>query len=173
MEYFDSHAHYDDEKLNEDRDEILKNIYDFGVTKYVNIGCDIKTSKDSIDLANNHDFIYASVGIHPSEIREDCYEKDIEEIKELAIFIMLLKNKKESKKICELYLNNLDKINNWDLIDYSAPHIIAPNLSDDELRKLANSDYLWANRVAMVSCIYFIKQHNFNLTFYLCQLYLA
>ena len=95
---------------------------------------------------------------------QQLLNSNIHEIKELAIFIMLLKNKKESKKMCELYLKNLDKINNWDLIDYSAPHIIAPNLTDDELRKLANSDYLWANRVAMVSCIYFIKQHNFSLT---------
>lgn len=95
---------------------------------------------------------------------QQLLNSNIHEIKELAIFIMLIKNKKESKKICELYLNNLDKINNWDLIDYSAPHIVAPNLTDDELRELANSDYLWANRVAMVSCIYFIKQHNFSLT---------
>ena len=100
---------------------------------------------------------------------QNLLNSNIHEIKELAIFIMLLKNKTESKKICKLYLNNLDKINNWDLIDYSAPHIIAPNLTPDEIRDLANSNYLWANRVAMVSCIYFIKQNNFNLTLELAE----
>lgn len=94
---------------------------------------------------------------------QQLLDSSIHEIKELAVFIMLLKSKKEPKKICELYLNNLNNINNWDLIDYSAPHLVAPNLTDNELRKLAESDYLWANRVAMVSTIYFIKQNNFNL----------
>jgi len=94
---------------------------------------------------------------------QQLLDSNIHEIKELAIFIMLLKSKKEPKKVCELYLNNLNNINNWDLIDYSAPHIVAPNLTDNELRKLAESDYLWANRAAMVSTIYFIKQNNFNL----------
>lgn len=85
MEYFDSHAHYEDSKFDEDREQILKSIYEFGVTKYVNIGCDIKTSKKSIELANNYDFIYASVGIHPEEINENTYEKDLKEIEQLAI----------------------------------------------------------------------------------------
>ena len=65
--------------------------------------------------------------------------------------------------MCKLYLNNLKWINNWDLIDYSAPHIVAPNVNYEELRELANSDYLWANRVAMVSTIYYIRQGDFTL----------
>ena len=85
------------------------------------------------------------------------------DIRALAVFIMLEKNKKESQKICKLYLDSLDTINNWDLIDYSAPHIVAPNIGEDELRQLADSEYLWANRVAMVSTIYYIKQGDFRL----------
>ena len=54
-------------------------------------------------------------------------------------------------------------INNWDLIDYSAPHIVAPNVDYEELRELANSDYLWANRIAMISTIYYIRQGDFTL----------
>ena len=90
-------------------------------------------------------------------------QNDIHECRALAIFIMLLKSKKEPEKMCKLYLNNLKWINNWDLIDYSAPHIVAPNVDYDELRELANSDYLWANRVAMVSTIYYIRQGDFTL----------
>lgn len=88
---------------------------------------------------------------------------NIHELRALAIFIMLLRVKQEPKVIYNLYLNNLEYINNWDLIDYSAPHIIAPFATKKELRKLANSDYLWANRIAMVSTIYFIKQNDFDL----------
>ena len=85
------------------------------------------------------------------------------EMRALAVFIMLIKAQKEPNLICNLYLQNLDYINNWDLIDYSAPHIVAPNVEEKILRELAESDYLWANRVAMVSTIYFIKQNNFKL----------
>ena len=88
---------------------------------------------------------------------------NIHESRALAVFIMLKKVKKEPQKVCEIYLDNLEYINNWDLIDYSAPHIVAPNVSDAILRELADSDYLWENRVAMVSTIYFIKQNDFRL----------
>ena len=87
----------------------------------------------------------------------------IHEIRALAVFIMLLKSKKEPKLMCGIYLQNLDYINNWDLIDYTAPHIVAPNVSKEVLRSLADSEYLWANRVSMVSTIYFIKQGDFDL----------
>ena len=84
----------------------------------------------------------------------------IHEARALAIFIMILKSKTEPNLMCELYLQNLEHINNWDLVDYSAPHIVAPYVSNNILRDLANSEYLWANRVAMVSTIYFIKNRK-------------
>lgn len=99
----------------------------------------------------------------PDETLLNLLKSNIHEAKSLAIFIMLKKVKKEPEKICKIYLNNLEYINNWDLIDYSAPHIIAPNVDEKTLRELANSDYLWANRVAMVSTIYYIKQKDFQL----------
>lgn len=84
MEYFDTHAHYEDKKFDEDRKEILNKIYEFGVTKYVNIGCNIETSKKSIELAKQYKFIYATVGIHPEEINEKTYKQEIEKIKQLT-----------------------------------------------------------------------------------------
>lgn len=114
-----------------------------------------------------------------TEYQNISYEKlnfllksNIHESKALAIFIMLKKAKKEPQKICEIYLDNLDYINNWDLIDYSAPHIVAPNVSAKTLRELAKSDYLWANRVAMVSTIYFIKQGDFKLALEFAEKYI-
>ncbi|MGG7165159.1 TatD family hydrolase [Clostridium ihumii] len=64
---FDSHAHYDDESFNEDREVILKNIQENGVIGVLNCGADLDGVKDSINLANKYDFIYAAIGIHPSD----------------------------------------------------------------------------------------------------------
>ena len=101
------------------------------------------------------------------EISEDTLlqllKSEIHEARALALFIMLHKAKKEPQKMCRIYLENLKYINNWDLIDYTAPHIVAPCCGEKVLKELAESDYMWANRVAMVSTIYFIKQDDFRL----------
>lgn len=97
------------------------------------------------------------------ELLKKLLINDIHEARALAIFIMILKSKLEPHLICELYLENLDYINNWDLIDYSAPHIVAPYVSESKLKELAGADYLWANRVAMVATIYYIKKGDFTL----------
>ena len=68
MELFDSHAHYNDEKFDKDREEILKQIYESGVTKLVCVGYDVESSKKAVEIASSHDFISATVGIHPSNI---------------------------------------------------------------------------------------------------------
>lgn len=86
MGFFDTHAHYDDEKFKEDREEVLNKIFNAGVTKCINMGCDIKSSKTAIEIANNHSFIYSAVGLHPEEIPQNEEEmlKTISQIKELA-----------------------------------------------------------------------------------------
>ena len=83
MELFDSHAHYDDEKFEEDREEILKEIYKSGVTKLVNAGYSLESSKSTIQIANSHDFIYSTVGISPNDIA-DYKKEDLKEIENLA-----------------------------------------------------------------------------------------
>ncbi len=90
MELFDSHAHYNDEKFNEDREEILQKVYDEGVTKLVCAGYSLSSSKDAIEIANIHKNIYAIVGISPNDIPEqgEAYEvvlnNQLEQIQELA-----------------------------------------------------------------------------------------
>lgn len=87
MKFFDTHAHYDDEKFDIDREEVLTNIYNAGVARCINMGCSIDSSKKAIEIANNHDFIYCGVGLHPEEIPQNEGElwKTISQIKELAI----------------------------------------------------------------------------------------
>ena len=80
---FDSHTHIDDKKFNDDRTEVIEKIRLNGIAKLVNIGCDIKTSENSIKLAEKYDFIYATVGFHPCDTG-NITENHIEKIKQLA-----------------------------------------------------------------------------------------
>ena len=83
MELLDSHAHYNDEKFEEDREEVLEEIYKSGVTKLVNAGYSVESSKKAVEIANTHNFIYSTVGISPNDI-ENYKKQDLKEIKELA-----------------------------------------------------------------------------------------
>lgn len=63
--FFDSHAHYDDEAFDKDRDTLCAAFPKAGIDGLVNIGCSISTSEDSIALSEKYSFIYAAVGVHP------------------------------------------------------------------------------------------------------------
>ena len=65
--YFDTHAHYDDKKFNDDRDELLGSMQDSGITMILNAGSSLWSSKFSLKLADKYSFIYASVGVHPHD----------------------------------------------------------------------------------------------------------
>lgn len=85
MELFDSHAHYDDAKFNIDRENIIKEVYESGVTKLVSAGYSLESSKRVIELAKQYDFIYATCGISPNDIPDTKGEFDaqLEELKKL------------------------------------------------------------------------------------------
>ena len=87
MEYFETHMHLDDEKFDEDRDEVIKKIWNEGVTLAINMGCDINSSNKAIEIAKNNKFIYAAVGLHPENIpqKEEELWITIEKIKQIAI----------------------------------------------------------------------------------------
>ena len=65
---FDTHAHYEDESFDEDRGTLLAGMRENNVGRIVNVGSTLETSEASIELAKQYDDIYASVGIHPSEV---------------------------------------------------------------------------------------------------------
>ena len=65
---FDSHAHYEDEKFDSDRIELLSGMREKGIGTVVNVGSTIETSKKSIALAEQYEDVYAAIGVHPSEI---------------------------------------------------------------------------------------------------------
>ncbi len=79
---FDTHAHYDDSRFNEDRDTLLSSLAEKGVSTIINCGCDLRSSLTTLSLAEKYDFIYAAVGVHAHEA-EEATESDLEQIREL------------------------------------------------------------------------------------------
>ena len=80
---FDTHAHYDAEQFDADREEVLASLPGRGVSLVVNPGCDLPSSRAAVALAEQHPFLYAAVGYHP----ENCApytDKDLEELRALA-----------------------------------------------------------------------------------------
>lgn len=67
---FDTHAHYDDETFNEDRNELLEQLKDNGVETVVNIGASIESSKSTIELTKQYEHVYGAIGVHPSDTSE-------------------------------------------------------------------------------------------------------
>ncbi|MDE7327477.1 MAG: TatD family hydrolase [Lachnospiraceae bacterium] len=64
---FDTHAHYDDAQFEEDREEILGNILNFGIGRVVDVGAGLKSTARAVALAKKYPFVYAAAGVHPTE----------------------------------------------------------------------------------------------------------
>lgn len=79
----DSHAHLDDKRYDEDRDEIISSLKDKGVELVVNIGADMESSISSLELAKKHDNIYAVLGIHPHSASQASQEA-MNQLRDLA-----------------------------------------------------------------------------------------
>ena len=67
---FETHAHYEDEKFDTDREILLAQLEEQGISPVVNVGSSLETTKKSIQLARQYAFIYAAIGIHPSDIAD-------------------------------------------------------------------------------------------------------
>ncbi len=79
---FDTHAHYTDEAFDGDRDELLSSLPSFGVKKVVVPGCDVRSSRKAIELAEKYPWVFAAAGIHPEEAGGACGE-DLYRIEEM------------------------------------------------------------------------------------------
>ena len=86
MEFFDSHAHYNDEKFDEDRERIINETYQYGITKFVCAGYDIPSSIKSLELSKKYECIYSICGISPNDIPQNDTElwKSIEKISKIV-----------------------------------------------------------------------------------------
>lgn len=100
------------------------------------------------------------------ELLQDVYH----EVRLTAAYILVyryqkLKSEAEQKELVDFYLSQLDSVNNWDLVDSSCHHILGHfylNKGKSLFYELADSDHLWRQRVAMISCYYWIKRGYFD-----------
>lgn len=143
---FDTHAHFDDKQFDADRDEVLKSLKSYGVGNIVNIGSSMKTSHTSVALADKYDFVYATVGVHPSETGELC-DADIDELKRLAA-------NPKVRAIGEIGL------------DYHYPDDVEPSVQKKwfvrqlELAKELDMPVVIHDRESKGECLEILKQHN-------------
>jgi len=113
----------------------------------------------------------------PLEVVNRLLDSEWHECRMCALLILVIQYKKATKelkqKIIDLYLSRTERINNWDLVDLSAPNIVGEHLvpCNDRtiLYQLADSPLLWERRIAMVSTLTFIRRGEFNDTFSLAD----
>lgn len=65
---FETHAHYDDERFDDDRDALIAAVHESGVSPIINVGASVESTKRTLELAHRFPYVYAAVGVHPSDI---------------------------------------------------------------------------------------------------------
>ena len=116
-------------------------------------------------------------GHAPLEVVNRLLDSEWHECRMCALLMLVMKYKKateeEKQAIFDLYLSRTERINNWDLVDLSAPGIVGEHLypctDRSILYRLAESPLLWNRRIAMVSTLTFIRRGDFNDTFALAD----
>lgn len=116
---------------------------------------------------------------------DELIKSKIHEERLVAVFILVEKfqkgNEKEKKEICKFYLNHTKNINNWDLVDLSAPKILGEYLCQGRslkksqrtvLLKLAKSKNLWERRIAILATFQFIYNGEYEWTFKIVKIFL-
>jgi len=91
---------------------------------------------------------------------------------EILNFKYELSSEQEKSKIINFYLKNTKNINNWDLVDTSAPYILGPIVERQVLYKLAKSKNIWERRIAIVTTQYFIRRGDFADTLKIAEILL-
>ena len=108
----------------------------------------------------------------------ELIKNPIHEVRLCALIILVNKyNKEEPDRIYHYYLKHLNSVNNWDLVDTSAPHIVGDYLYNNPdkskiLLEFSQSENLWVRRISIVSTFAFIKNNEFNTTLEITKLLL-
>jgi 3-methyladenine DNA glycosylase AlkD len=113
---------------------------------------------------------------------EELITSEIHEHRLTALFILILKYEKLAKtqsqktEIVDFYLKHIQGVNNWDLVDASAPYLLGPYLYDkprDILYEFAKSGDLWKERISIVATYFFIKNLDFKDTLNISEILLT
>jgi 3-methyladenine DNA glycosylase AlkD len=171
------------------KDLLLKDLKKYGepiftkfARKVLNI-CEGKYAQDDIFIGvrvpKQRDLAGKYVKYISLEETEKLLQDKVHELRFIALVILSKEYKradnKLKSKIMKIYLRNYKYINNWDLVDTSAPHISGHywyNNNLDKFWEFAKSKNLWKERIAMLSTFYFIRQNRFNETLQLAEVFL-
>ena len=151
MKFFDNHAHLDDEKFDEDREELIKKIHNDEIDKFVSAGYSLESSKKSIELSKKYDFIYSTCGVSPNDIPQTEEElwKELSEIKKLA---------KENNKVVAIGEIGLDYHWNTENKELQKKAFIEQIIIANEL----NLPIQIHTRDAVMDTLEILKQNNVN-----------
>ena len=161
MDFFDSHAHLNDEKFNDDRENIIEILREDGISNFINAGYSLEGSKQAIELAKKYDFIYATCGISPNDIPQSEQElwKSVAEIPNLV---------KESSKVIAIGEIGLDYYWNNDNKDLQKEVFI----KQIEIANDLELPIVIHTREAVMDTIEILKKHKVKNTgvFHCCPL---
>lgn len=158
---------------NEDKKNILQRFFKTGPGEYgegdLFLGITVPQIRQAIKP-------YLSL---PLEEVEQLINSQWHEMRMAGVLILVKQTQKADTKkahdIYTFYINHVDHINNWDLVDLSAPQIVGNYLMDKDKSVLfawAQSDHLWLQRIAIVATHTFIKQKQPDMTFLLADIYI-
>jgi 3-methyladenine DNA glycosylase AlkD len=112
----------------------------------------------------------------PLDQAETLLGNSVHEARSLALMILVLRYERgdedERQRVFDLYLRNLDRVDNWDLVDGSAPYIVGPHLLHRDrtlLDTLAVSPVIWRRRIAILATFHFIRAGELGPTLELCH----
>lgn len=154
MFFFDSHAHYNDEKFDDDREEILDEIYCSGVTKIVNAGYSLNSSKYALEIAKKYDWMYTISGISPNDIPESEEKLNLE-LSELDKFIKI---EIKSKKILAIGEIGLDYY--WEKDEEKRELQRKAFIKQIEIANNYNLPIVIHTREAVMDTLTILKEHN-------------
>ena len=142
---FDTHAHYDDEQFDGDRDELLKSMPDLGVGTIVDVSATYESCEKVLALAGKYPHVYAAIGVHPDEVGE-LNEDKIQHMKELCC----------NKKVVAVGEIGLDYY--WD----NEPHEVQQKwfIRQLELAKEVNLPVIIHSREASQETFDIMKEHH-------------
>ncbi len=125
MQFFDSHAHYDDAKFDDNRENLIMDIFNSGVTKIISAGYSLEGSKRSLELSSKYNFIYSTVGISPNDLVERDLEENITKVNQNEDNDSQVEKNNYPQFVGEMWKQNIEEIDKLINDNLSSKRIVA------------------------------------------------
>lgn len=125
MQFFDSHAHYDVAKFDDNRENLIMDIFNSGVTKIISAGYSLEGSKRSLELSSKYNFIYSTVGISPNDLVERDIEENITKVNQNENNDSQVEKNNYPQFVGEMWKQNIEEIDKLINDNLSSKRIVA------------------------------------------------